>query len=65
MNAFGLKRDIVERGKIAFEMLQAEIYDTILMDVQMPLTNEFQAKEYILKTKNSKILVIALTADFT
>ena len=31
----------------------------------MHVTNEFEATEYILKTMNSKILVIALTADFT
>lgn len=65
MDAFGLKRDIAESGKIEFEMLQAKIHDTILMDLQMPAKNGFGTTEYILKKMNSKILIIALTADFT
>lgn len=64
-DAFGLKRDITERGKIAFEMLQAEIYDSILVDLRMSVKNGFEATEYILTTMKSRILIIALTADFT
>ena len=46
-------------------MLQAEIYDRILVDLRMSVKNGFEATEYILKTMKSRILIIALTADFT
>jgi CheY-like chemotaxis protein len=40
-------------------------YDVILMDLQMPEMNGFEATEYIRTTMNSKIPIIALTADVT
>ena len=40
-------------------------YDIILMDLQMPEMNGFEATEYIRNTMNSKIPIIALTADVT
>ena len=46
-------------------MLQAEIYDSILVDLRMSVKNGFEATEGIVKTLKSRILVIALTADFT
>ena len=65
LDDFGFERDIADNGKIAIEMLQKNSYDIILMDLQMPVMNGFEATEYIRKIMNSKIPIIALTADVT
>ncbi|WP_051929409.1 response regulator [Flavobacterium sp. 83] len=65
LDDFGFERDIAENGKIAIEMLQKKSYDIILMDLQMPIMNGFEATDYIRNTMNSKIPIIALTADVT
>jgi PAS domain S-box-containing protein len=62
---FGFECDIVPNGKIAIEKLQAEFYDIILMDLQMPEMNGFEATEFIRNKMNSRIPIIALTADVT
>ena len=65
LDDFGFKRDIASNGKIAIEKLQTKSYDIILMDLQMPEMNGFEATEYIRNKMNSKIPIIALTADVT
>jgi CheY-like chemotaxis protein len=65
LDDFGFERDIAENGKIAVEKMQINSYDVILMDLQMPEMNGFEATEYIRTTMNSKIPIIALTADVT
>ncbi|QIH37502.1 response regulator [Flavobacterium sp. Sr18] len=65
LDDFGFERDVAENGKIAIEKLQVKSYDIILMDLQMPVMNGFEATEYIRNTMNSKIPIIALTADVT
>jgi PAS domain S-box-containing protein len=65
LDDFGFERDIAENGQIAIEKLKAKSYDIILMDLQMPIMNGFEATEYIRKKLNSKIPIIALTADVT
>ncbi len=65
LDDFGFERDIAANGKIAIEKLQKNTYDIILMDLQMPEMNGFEATEYIRNTMNSKIPIIALTADVT
>ncbi|MEZ7498585.1 PAS domain S-box protein [Flavobacterium sp. Arc3] len=65
LDDFGFERDIAENGKIAVDKLQNNSYDIILMDLQMPEMNGFEATEYIRKTMNSDIPIIALTADVT
>ncbi|MBC7607792.1 MAG: response regulator, partial [Burkholderiales bacterium] len=62
---FGFEFDFADNGKIAIEKLQQNNYDIILMDLQMPEMNGFEATEYIRNTMNSKIPIIALTADVT
>jgi PAS domain S-box-containing protein len=62
---FGFECDIVANGKLAIEKLQAEFYDIILMDLQMPEMNGFEATEFIRNTMHSSIPIIALTADVT
>ena len=65
MDDFGFEHDIAGNGKIAIEKLQNKSYDIILMDLQMPEMNGFEATEYIRKEMKSQIPIIALTADVT
>ncbi|MDI5897525.1 PAS domain S-box protein [Flavobacterium yafengii] len=65
LDDFGFAREIAENGKIAIEKLKENDYDIILMDLQMPEMNGFEATEYIRNTMKSKIPIIALTADVT
>jgi CheY-like chemotaxis protein len=65
LDDFGFECDIAANGKISIEKLQTKTYDIILMDLQMPVMNGFDATEYIRSKMNSKIPIIALTADVT
>jgi PAS domain S-box-containing protein len=65
LDDFGFERDIAGNGKIAIEKLETKSYDVILMDLQMPEMNGFEATEYIRTVMNSNIPIIALTADVT
>uniref|UniRef100_UPI00404A11AD PAS domain S-box protein n=2 Tax=Flavobacterium sp. TaxID=239 RepID=UPI00404A11AD len=62
---FGFKHDLATNGKMAIEQLQNNHYDIILMDIQMPEMNGFEATEHIRKTMKLTIPIIALTADVT
>ena len=65
LNEFGFEFDVASNGKIAIEKLYHNTYDIILMDLQMPEMNGFEATEYIRNKMNSKIPIVALTADVT
>lgn len=65
LDDFGFERDMAGNGKIAIEKLKRHTYDIILMDLQMPEMNGFEATEYIRNTMKSQIPIIALTADVT
>ena len=65
LDDFGFERDIAANGRIAIEKLKSQSYDLILMDLQMPEMNGFEATEYIRNVMNSQIPIIALTADVT
>ena len=65
LDDFGFERDIASNGKIAIERLQAKSYDIILMDLQMPEMNGFEATDYIRNILHSNVPIIALTADVT
>lgn len=65
LDDFGFTHEIAGNGKIAIEKLKENSFDLVLMDLQMPEMNGFEATEYIRNTLNLKIPVIALTADVT
>lgn len=65
LDDFGFERDIASNGKIAIEKLQTKEYDIILMDLQMPEMNGFEATDYIRKKLKLNTPIIALTADVT
>ncbi len=62
---FGFEVDIAGTGKMVIEKLKENNYDIILMDLQMPEMDGFEATTYIRNTMNSQIPIIALTADVT
>jgi PAS domain S-box-containing protein len=65
LDDFGFEKDIASNGKIAIEKLKNNTYDVILMDLQMPEMNGFEATTYIRNVMNLDIPIIALTADVT
>jgi PAS domain S-box-containing protein len=65
LEEFGFRYDIAENGLIAIEKLKVKSFDIILMDLQMPEMNGFEATDYIRSTMHSNIPIIALTADVT
>ena len=65
LDDFQFNYDIADNGKIAIKKLETETYDIILMDLQMPIMNGFEATDYIRNTMKLAIPIIALTADVT
>ena len=65
LDDFGFECDITANGRLAIEKLETKSYDIILMDLQMPEMNGFEATDYIRNTMKSQIPIIALTADVT
>ncbi|MCB2378783.1 PAS domain S-box protein [Hymenobacter sp. BT635] len=62
---FGFEMEVAGNGKIAVEKLRTTSYDVVLMDLQMPEMNGFDATEYIRTQLHLKVPIIALTADVT
>ena len=65
LDDFKFEWDMADNGKIAIEKLQTKQYDIILMDLQMPIMNGFEATEHIRNKMKLQIPIIALTADVT
>ncbi len=65
LDEFGFQCEVAANGRIAIEKLQANTYDVVLMDLQMPEMNGFDATDYIRNKMKSDIPIIALTADVT
>ncbi len=61
------KTDIAENGLIAIEKLKNNLYDVILMDVQMPVMDGYEATKAIrmMAHPTNAIPVVALTANAT
>ena len=63
LEMIGFRVDIANNGQEAVTLNQANQYDLILMDIQMPLMDGFQATQAIHQQKHSKnIPIIAMTA---
>jgi len=64
----GFETEIAKNGKIAVNLLEKNNYDLILMDLQMPEMNGWEATKHIrnkMKLPKSATPIIALTADIT
>ncbi len=53
----------VTNGEEAVELLRRETFDLVLMDIQMPVMNGFEATEIIRRTLRLDTPIIALTAN--
>jgi PAS domain S-box-containing protein len=65
LDEFGFEHELAANGKVAVKKLQKSNYDIVLMDLQMPEMNGFEATEYIRTKLRLEIPIIALTADVT
>ena len=65
LDDYGFNCVIASNGKVAIDKMREQPFDIILMDLQMPEMNGFEATDYIRGTMKSSIPIIALTADVT
>lgn len=57
------KPDIASNGKIAIKKIEEGQYDLILMDIQMPEMDGYEATIYIRKNISKELPIIAMTAN--
>lgn len=62
LEGLGVTFDIAENGKIAVEMVNAQDYDLILMDIQMPVMDGYEATEKI-RSSGKTTPICALSAN--
>ncbi len=62
---WGVTIDLAENGKIAVQKATKQLFDLILMDLQMPVMNGFEATKAIrqLEGAHANVPIIALTAS--
>ena len=59
---YNIKSDIAENGRVAIEKLKNNQYDIVLMDIEMPEMNGYEATEAIRNDLKNNIPIIAMTA---
>ena len=59
---YNLKLQVAENGSIAVEKIKENYFDIVLMDMEMPIMNGYEAATYIRKEMKNTIPIIAMTA---
>lgn len=62
LSDLGFEFDICANGKLAVEKLKENVYNLILMDIQMPEMNGYEATTFIREKLMLDITIIAMTA---
>lgn len=62
LHNMGYRVEIADNGKIAVDKVQENKYDLVLMDMQMPEMDGYEAATIIRKKLNNSIPIIAMTA---
>lgn len=57
-----IELDIAENGRMGIEMFPQKRYDVVLMDIQMPEMDGYQATAWMRKELKSEVPIVALTA---
>jgi signal transduction histidine kinase/CheY-like chemotaxis protein len=60
---FGLQVDLAENGLEAIDKLKNKPYDLVLMDIQMPLLDGYNASKKIREELKNSVPIIAMTAN--
>lgn len=65
LRRFGYEVEVVEDGIKAIEVLERDIYDLVLMDIQMPRMDGIAATQYIRQehAQEKQPYIIAITAN--
>ncbi len=66
MKQWDVECDVAENGVIAYQLIQTNNYDLVLMDLQMPEMDGYETTEKVRRlpgTKYAKLPIIALTAS--
>lgn len=62
LTGFGLEVDLAENGLEALEKLKTKHYDLVLMDIQMPILDGYNASKKIREELKITVPIIAMTA---
>lgn len=66
LKKFPYSIDVADNGDVAFELFQRNEYDVVLMDIEMPVTDGYEAttriRSYEEATSRAKTPIVAVTA---
>lgn len=67
LRSWNCKTDVAENGLVAIEKLKGKVYDVVLMDIQMPVMDGYEATKAIrlMAPPINAIPIVALTANAT
>ena len=61
---FGLTCDIAENGQVAVDMISnSNAYDLVLMDIQMPIMDGYEATQYLRNNDYTDLIICGLSAN--